>query len=177
MHEAGWTAYARLHASHSENDYSRDLEFLRDGLSLRISIGKSPADLESNTIQYSGLLMSTSIPVPGDSGFVEFDGATEPYLVATTSMKLTEARELYDRELTAQGWLVREFGRSLKEDHNWLSYVRGQEDLTINLQTMESGRTLIRVGDDLENSSWQLEKPKSEEAADSSAGPRSAESP
>jgi len=166
MHDAGWTAYARLHASHNEQEDDRDLEFLQGGTILRVSIGRLPADPASYSVQYSRDLTTRSIPVPPDSGFVEFDGVTEPFLVATTAITLERAREFYDKELAAEGWLVRDFGRIIKDDHNWLVYVRGQQDLTIGLQSLPTGRTLVRVGDELENSSWQLAKPKAPDATD-----------
>ena len=158
MHAAGWTAYARLHASHNEQDDGRDLEFLRNGMTMRVSIGRFPADPTSYNIQYSRFLTANSIPIPPDSGFVELDTSTQPLLVATTVMDLVQTREFYDKELVAQGWLVREYGRSLKDDHNWLTYVRGQQDLTVGLQSLPTGRTLVRVGDKLEKYSWQLAK-------------------
>ncbi len=159
MHEAGWTAYSRLHSSHTENEDVRDLEFLRNGMVLRVYISRFPADPTSFSVQYSGFLTTNSIPVPVDSGFVEFDGATQPYLVATTTMTLIQSREFYEKELAAQGWLARDYGRSLRDDHYWLCYVRGQQDLTVVLQSLPTGRTLVRVGDGLENTSWQLAKP------------------
>ena len=166
MHDAGWTAYARLHASHNEQEDGRDLEFLQGGAILRVTIGRVPADPASYNVQYSRDLTTRSIPVPADSGFVEFDGMTEPFLVATTAMTLERTREFYDTELAAEGWLARDSGRIIKDDHNWLVYVRGQQDLTIGLQSLPTGRTLVRVGDELENSSWQLAKPKAPDAAD-----------
>ncbi len=166
MHDAGWTAYARLHASHNEQEDGRDLEFLQSGMTLRVSIGLFPADPASYLVQYSRDLTTRSIPVPPDSGFVEFDCATEPFLVAMTTMTLEQAREFYDNELTAEGWLVSDYGRILKDDHNWLPYVRGQEDLTVGLQSLPTGRTLVRVGNELEKSSWQLARPKASDATD-----------
>ena len=166
MHEAGWTAYARLHASHNEQEDGRDLEFLQDGTILRVSIGRFPAEPASYTVQYSRDLTAWSIPVPPNSGFVEFDGVTEPFLVASTAMTMEQTREFYDKELAAQGWLVRDLGRIIKDDHNWLVYVRGQQDLTVGLQSLPTERTLVRVGDELENSSWQLAKPKASNATD-----------
>ncbi len=166
MHDAGWTAYARLHASHNEQEDGRDLEFLQDGMTLRVSIGRFPAEPASYSVQYSRFLTANSIPVPPDSGFVEFDGATEPFLVATTAMTLEQTRELYDKELAAQGWLIRDDGRIIKDDHNWLVYVCGQQDLTVGLQSLPTGRTLVCVGNNLENSSWQLARPKPSDATD-----------
>src|SRR5262249_11936279 len=92
-----------------------------------------------------------------------FDGSTEPALVATTKQTLDQAREFYDRELTADGWLIRERGRSLKDDHFWLSYLRGQSDVTIGLTGLPDGRTLVRVGDTA-GSLWDLSQKKEEPA-------------
>jgi hypothetical protein len=88
LHQSGWTAYSRLNASHSESEDSRDLEFFRDGMLLRVAIDKYPADPAHYNIQYARLLTTKTIPVPSDSGYVEFDDATQPYLVGTTSMDL-----------------------------------------------------------------------------------------
>jgi hypothetical protein len=156
LHAAGWTAYARLHASHTENQDNRNLEFLRDGLILRVSIGRFPSDPERFNVQYSQAPTSRSIPVPPDSGFVEFDGSTQPYLVATTSMSLQEATEFYDKQMTDQDWLIRDFGRSINKEQHQMSYVRCQREVTVVLQTTPAGRTLVRLGDELENASWQL---------------------
>lgn len=169
LHEAGWTAYSRLHASQNEIPDSRDLMFLRNGITLNVSIAPFPADPTNNIIQYSKSLTVNSLPIPKDSGFVEFEGSTEPLIVATTAMTLEQARAFYDNELAAQGWLARDYGRSLRDDNNWLAYVRGQQDLTVGLVTQPTGRTLIRVGEDLEKSSWQLEKPQEPVATETAA--------
>ena len=60
---------------------------------------------------------------------------------------LLDSREFYEKELAAQGWLARDYGRSLRDDHYWLCYVRGQQDLTVVLQSLPTGRTLVRVGE------------------------------
>jgi WD40 repeat protein len=160
LHEAGWTAYSRLNSSHSEEADSRDMEFLRNGTILRISVQKSHDDPSIHHVQYSKFLTLHSLPIPSDSGFVEFDGSTSPHLVATTSMNLNQAREYYDAEMKAQGWLQMERGRIIEDEYNWLTYMRGQKDLVIGLQRRPDGRTLVRVGEGLENSSWQLAKPE-----------------
>lgn len=159
MHEAGWTAYSRLHTSQADMEDGRMLQFLRNGTSLLVSIGRFPAEPDSYSIQYSQFLTANSIPIPHDSGFVEFDGSTQPFLLATTELSLEDAREFYDKELIAQGWLAREYGRNLKDDQIWLTYIRGQMDLTVGLVKLPTGRTLIRIGEGLENASWQLAKP------------------
>ena len=38
--------------------------------------------------------------------------------------------------------------------------------MDIGLQSLPTGRTLVRVGNELENSSWQLAKPKAPDAPD-----------
>jgi hypothetical protein len=69
--------------------------------------------------------------------------------------------------LGQQGWIAT--GRTIDEDSNWLGYLQGQRDLTIGLLRRPDGRTLVRVGDQLENSSWQLAKPQPAEDTDATA--------
>lgn len=164
LHAAGWTGYSRLNSSHREEPDDRDMTFLRDGATLRVSIGKFANDPSSYNIQYSLFANHCSVPVPSDAGYAEFDGSTEPLLVATTKLTLDQAREFYDKALTAQGWLVREVGRSEKEDHMWLSFLRNQSDLSIGLTKLPDGRTLVRVGK-LTNSLWE-ESQKKEKKGD-----------
>ncbi len=166
---AGWTGYSRLHSSHNEEPDSRSMTFIQNGMELRVSIGKFPATPDRYTIQYTPFPATNSLPIPKDSGFVELEHAKEPHLVATTSMSLSETQTFYDAEMQSQGWLPKKSGRSLKEDHAWLSYFQGQKDIVIGLVKMKNGRTLVRVGKDLENSSWQLAKPKEEKQADGEA--------
>jgi WD40 repeat protein len=168
LHAAGWTGYSTLNSSHTEQPDRRDLSFLRNGTTLWISIDKTPDDPGRFNIQYSVFADNASVPVPPDSGFVEFNGSTAPALVATTGQTLDQAREFYDRELTADGWLIRELGRSLKEDHCWLTYLRGQSDVTIGLSRLPDGRTLVRVGDSVD-SLWALSQKKEEPAAATNA--------
>jgi len=177
MTDAGWTAYSRLHASQTEPTDSRMLSFLQNSTVVNISISNLPADPSQTMIQYSKSLTPNSIPIPKDSGLVEFDGSTQPYLVATTSMGLAEARNYYDEQMAAQGWLAVDRGRVQKEEVNWLPYFRGQQDLTIGLESRPMGRTLIRVGKDLEKSSWQLAKPKPRNEPKETVGIEAAEFP
>jgi hypothetical protein len=156
LHDAGWTAYARLNSSSSEEPDKRDFEFLRNGMSLRVSIGKFPDDTnETYTIQYSLFTNDTWAPVPADAGFVEFDGSTEPELVAVTKMSPDEATTFYDRELAALGWLPRANGRARREDRQWLPFVRGQANVTVGLLKLPDNRTLVQIGDG-SNSLWEL---------------------
>jgi WD40 repeat protein len=163
LHEAGWAAYARLNSSYSEEPDKRDFEFLRNGVTLRVSIGKFPDDTaETYTVQYSLFPNDTWAPVPPDAGFVEFDGSTEPALIAITTMSLPEAHNFYDRELTSYGWLTRQIGRSLKDEQYWLPYLRGQCNLTVSISKLPDGRTLVRIGD-VSGSMWEAAQHKDDE--------------
>jgi WD40 repeat protein len=148
MHAAGWTAYSRLNASHHESDDSRSIEFIQNRIVIRSSITKSPTDPDAMMVQSTTSLNVYSIPIPADSGWVEFDGTRQPSLVANTSMHLSEATSFYDGEMKSQGWLARERGRSVKDEYVWLAYSRGQQDISISL-----------VDQKLERTSWQLAKP------------------
>lgn len=160
LHEAGWTPFSRLHSSHNEEVDVRDLEFLRNGTVLRVSIRRFPADPTSFHIQQSVSSINHALPIPKDSGFVEFDGNTQPFLVATTLMSLEQTAAFYEKSMKLDGWLVHEARRNDKEEQIWQSYRRGQQDVLIGLIKQQPGGTLIRVGDRLENASWQLKKPK-----------------
>lgn len=157
--KAGWTAYSRLNSSHNEEEDVRHLTFLRGSMTLTVFVRRDPADLTKFIVQYGGILTAKSIPVPPDSGYVEFDGSTQPMLVATTAMDLKGTREYYDQAMVLESWLSRDFGRNIKEtDRNWLAYIRGQQEVTIGLQRLPNGRTRVTVGEDVERSSWQLAK-------------------
>jgi len=160
LNEVGWTAYSRLHSSHNEEVDVRNLDFLRNGTLLLVSIRKFPADPKIFHIQQSISSIQHALPIPDDCGFIEFEGHTQPFLVATTSMSLESTHDFYDKSMKADGWLVHDARRSEKEEQIWLSYRRGQQDVLIGLVKQENGKTLIRSGDRLENLSWQLKKPK-----------------
>ena len=49
----------------------------------------------------------------------------------------------------------------MKEDHCWLSYLRGQSDVAIGLTRLPDDRTLVRVGDSA-GSLWELSQKKDE---------------
>jgi hypothetical protein len=172
MHDAGWTAYSRLHASHSEDADSRDMEFIRNGTIARVSIQKSQDDPSTYHVQHSGYPTLNALPIPRDSGFVEFDGSTSPQLVAATAMNLDETRQFYETAMPLWGWIptqhIQAKGQDAKDEFIWLTYLRGQQDLVMGLERRTDGRTLIRVGERLENSSWQLAKPESPAASEGS---------
>jgi WD40 repeat protein len=169
MHAAGWTAFARLESSHNEQPDSRNLEFLNNGVVARVSIADYPPDPAMTAVQYSKFLNLNTLPVPPDCGFVEFDGSTRPLLVANSSMSLQQACEFYISEMASQGWLLRSSAESRGQESTWLPFIRGQQDVLIGLLARPGGGTLVRVGEQLENVSWQLAKPKPDESS-SNAG-------
>jgi hypothetical protein len=181
MSAAGWMPYTRLNTSHSEGDDSRDIEFLKNGTSLRVSIGKFPVAPESYTISYSRFPNNASVPVPPDAGYVEFDGSTDPKLIAISKMSFDELTKFYDTEMAKDGWIVREQGKSEKGDNAWLSYLRDQNDVTIGLAKLENGKTLVRCGQ-ASGSLWENSLPKdeeeqAEEAATAAVGVQAADFP
>ncbi len=161
FHQAGWTAFARLNSSKTEDASSRDMDFIRGATTLKVMIQPQPAPAEPNTfsVSYSKFATTKSLPIPVDSGFVEFDGSTQPLLVANTAMSIEETRDFYSKQMAAEGWLRRDSGTLFKEKSGWMDFIRGQCDVSLVLVTLKSGRTQIRVGEDLENASWQLRKP------------------
>ncbi len=177
MHEAGWTAYSRLNASYTEIDDSRSLLFLSGCTSMNITISKGPVGTDGCMVQYSKFVTPNSIAIPRDCGFVEFDGSTQPYLVASTSMNLEQTKEFYDKEMAEQGWLSRQRGTNLQNDRGWLSFLRGQRDLVIGLKSLPDGRTLITVGEEVERNSWQLAKQETDKNTAEAKGLQAADFP
>ncbi|MCA9126276.1 MAG: hypothetical protein KDB22_04285 [Planctomycetales bacterium] len=157
MHADGWTGYSQLHSAHNEREDQRMLTFLQGGMSLHVSVNPDPMDSGQWMVQYSRQLMPRSIPIPADAGFVEFDGSTQPYLVATTSLGLLEAAQFYDQAMQADSWQVSQVKRAIGEEMCVLSYFRGVQDVTVRLSTRD-GKTLIRIGEDVDRASWQLTK-------------------
>ncbi|MCA9136837.1 MAG: hypothetical protein KDB00_08760 [Planctomycetales bacterium] len=177
FHADGWTAYSRLHTGHREEPDARSLAFLRNGVDVQVSVSRFPADPSAFTVQYSRSLQENALPIPSDCGFVEFDGSTRPLLVANTSLTLAQAGKFYETELVSQGWLAREAGRVDSEESIWMPFVQGQKDLLVGLIRQKDGRTLIRVGDDLDRSSWQLSKPKPVDQKNLASGIQAADFP
>jgi WD40 repeat protein len=178
LHTAGWTGYSRLNSSHGETSDHRDMEFLQNSTVLRVSIQPSLDEPGVYHVQYG--LQSTRfiLPVPEDAGFIEFEGHIEPQLVAWTEMSLSQASEFYDARMSEYGFSPVKRGRIIKEEFCWLPYTRGQQDVRIGLQKHATGKTLVRVGEQLESASWQLAAPQTESAeAPSSAGIQAADMP
>lgn len=162
FHQAGWTAYSRLNSSSNEDQNVRRMSMLQGGNDLTISIGY-PADSTAELVVQTSISVSNkSLPIPPDSGWIEYDSSTNLLLVANTKMDLNQTAEFFDTEMAAAGWLSRDAGRQFKDDKAWLPYIRGQQDVLIRLVALPEGKTRILVGD-VERSSWQLKKPESPE--------------
>jgi WD40 repeat protein len=162
MHAAGWPAYSRLHTSFGDEPDARDFEFVRNGQTLRVSIGKFPVAPESYTITYTSFPVEHTAPIPPDAGYVEFSGATEPQLLAITKLSLDDASKFYEDAFTKQGWLVRSKGKSDKGDQAWLACLRNQCDLSVGFSKLDDGRTLVRIGD-TDGSIWEASLPPEED--------------
>ena len=164
FHKAGWTGYTRLLASGQEDPHSRSISMLQGGYVLTVSISR-PADAPDEwAVQSSVSVSNKSVPIPPDAGWIEFDSSTELRLVANTKLDLKQTAEFFDTEMAAEGWVAREFGRQFTDDRGYLSYIRGQQDISIRLVSLEDGRTRIIIGD-ADRSSWQLQKPPVADAA------------
>lgn len=162
LHEAGWTPYSRLNSSSSADPEARDLLFLRNGTTLRISVNKSQDAADGTfTIQQSLSANDSWAPVPPDAGFVEFDGSTDPKLIAISKLSLPEVSKFYDQALTSYGWIAQSIGRSVKEEHSWQPYIRGQCDFGVSLTKLPDGRTLVRIGN-AKGSLWEASQREDE---------------
>jgi WD40 repeat protein len=158
MHAKGWVPFGRLYATKNETPDQCDLSFLNRGMIANISIGKFPTDPDYYVVQYTKQWMMNSIPIPKDSGFIEFDGSSAPALVAQTAMTLEETQQFYESQLASQGWIVYRHAEAKDPERKWLFALRDQRDLRILLEQQAPNQVLVRVGDDLEKSSWQLSK-------------------
>ncbi len=171
LHQAGFTLYSRLHTSQAEQADRRDLEFIWNSTVLGVTISTMPEDPSTLMVQYVRRLESNPLPIPRDSAIVEYFSSTAPSLVAITAMKIDEAQQFLDQSLRRDGWLGRQVWENKQERRRWLPFVQGQRDLLIGLVQLDSGKTLIRVGDDVEKSSWQLAKPADQEKSGSDSSP------
>jgi hypothetical protein len=121
-HAAGWTPYTRLGASFLEEARSRSLSLLQGASELTVSIGYAGDAKEELFVQTSLHTLNKTLPIPPDSGWIEFDASTDLQMVANTKMNLRETIAFYDKEMGLDGWLARKAGRHLdeKEKKAWL---------------------------------------------------------
>lgn len=176
FHDAGWTGYTRLAASGADQPDSRMFSMLQGGSVLTILIGRPAGEPGELAVQVSVGVSNKSLPIPPDSGWIEFDSSTDLQLVANTKMNLDETIRFFDTEMAAEGWLAREAGRHIEEGKGWLPYIRGQQDVLIRLVSLADGKTRVIVGD-AESSSWQLQKPRPVSAATEAVGLEAADFP
>jgi WD40 repeat protein len=169
FHKAGWTAYTRLNASGTEDPRTRDITMLQGGSVLQVSIGYPADSTEELFVQTSVHVSNESLPIPPDSGWIEFDSSSDLLLVANTKMDLAQTTKFFDTQMASEGWLARETGRNIKDDKAWLPYIRGQQDVTVRLATLPDGKTRIIVGN-AERSSWQFQKPPKPDSKKSGPG-------
>jgi WD40 repeat protein len=155
FHDAGWTAYTRLASSGSEEPDSRHISMLQCGSQLTIFISHPADSRQELAVQTSISVTNKSLPIPPDSGWIEFDNSTDLQLVANTKMELEKTIQFFDAQMAVDGWLARDTGRHVRDGKAWLPYIRGQEQVLLHLLPLASGGTRIVVGDALA-SSWQL---------------------
>lgn len=176
FHEAGWTAYTRLNASGTEDPRTRDIRMLQGGSVLTVSIGYPGDSTTELFVQTSVQVSNKSLPIPPDSGWIEFDSSNDLLLVANTKMDLAQTAKFFDTEMASDGWLSRETNRQIKDGKAWLPYIRGQQDVTIRLTGLPQGGTRIIVGN-AEQSSWQVEQKPTVDPKKNEAGIEAADFP
>ncbi len=172
LHAAGWIPYSRLNSSHSDDSERRDLEFIRNAITLNISVSRSIDDPTAFNIQHSTFLAPAHLPVPKDCDYIECDVARDPALVAFTSLNLNQCQSFYNQAMSSDGWLAAGTKQNSKDDVRWLTYYRGQQEVTIRFSASENGRTQILVGEHAEQNSWQLAKVESTNGADADSTPQ-----
>jgi WD domain, G-beta repeat len=169
---SGWTPYARLNSSHNEEANSRDLEFIRNGLTLRVGI--SPHATESNryVVQYSSFVARGHLPFPPDCDYIECDASGRPALVVKTILTLDECQAFFDQSMNKLGWLTAGVVMSKDGEHRWLTYFHNQDDLRVSISKAEGGGTWVVVGEYARANSWQLAKQKDSSDAKSAKDPQ-----
>ncbi len=165
LRAVGWIPYSRLNASRSQEKDGRNLEFIQNAHTLRVSIRPAIDDSTSLMVQYSMFVAQSNLPTPDDCDYIECDAEHSPALVAFTSLGLDACQEFYERVLPTHGWLAAERTESPQKDVRWLTFFRGQRELTLRLSTEMGGRTCIRTGEHAEQNSWQLAKVQSVDSA------------
>jgi hypothetical protein len=136
---------------------------LQGGSQLTIFISHPADSRQELAVQTSISVTNKSLPIPPDSGWIEFDNSTDLQLVANTKMELEKTIQFFDAQMAVDGWLAREAGRHVRDGKAWLPYIRGQEQVLLHLLPLAGGGTRIVVGD-APASSWQLKTADTEKA-------------
>lgn len=152
---SGWIPYARLNSSHNNDPSSRNFEFIRNAMTIRVNVQPKPGSTK-HSVQYNTFVAPSHLPVPDDCSFIECDAAQPPAIVAKTSLALEDCQAFYDQAMSKLGWLASGVVKSKDGDRRWLTYFHDQIDVQIQLRQAETNGTWIIVGEYAEQNSWQL---------------------
>ncbi len=157
FHDAGWTAVSRLANRRTVGQLSRNLDFIWNATLLQVSIDPDKGNPGSHTVSCYKTMTLHSLPIPPDCGLVEWDdwnGRPGLFMDANTSMSMDQAKEFYETKMISDGWIPTGKRGELKADAMFLPFIRGENDVTIGLETLPSGRVRIRAGR-YSDKSWQ----------------------
>ncbi len=101
---SAWIPYSRLNASHNEEANERRFEFLRNAITVRVSVQPKVDDPSKYVVQYSAFLAPGHLPVPQDCDFIECDVVRSAALVVKTSLALDDCHAFYDQAMSQLGW-------------------------------------------------------------------------
>jgi WD40 repeat protein len=155
---SGWIPYSRLNASHNEEIDQRHFEFIRNAISLRVSVQPKVDDPSRYVVQYSAFLAPGHLPVPEDCDFIECDVVRSAALVVKTSMALDNCHAFYEKAMSKLGWLALRAVKSKEDDIHWLTFYRDQTEVNIRLTKAKEGGTWVVVGEYAQGNTWQLAK-------------------
>jgi hypothetical protein len=156
FHSAGWLPFSRINSSHSEFVDKRSLEFVRNAMTVRVSATPLADDPSTINVQYTTFTAQSHLPAPDDCDYLETDVGKSPAIVAFTSLALEPCQAFYNQAMLSDGWLVAGSIENSNKDVRWLSYFRGQQEVTLRLSSTEDGRTCIHCGTYTDENSWQL---------------------
>ncbi len=150
---ADWTAISHLLQPSDNSGDRRDLHFQWNGCHLHVMIAADRENADYKEVSSMLYPLLNSLPFPTDSGLVEFNDFRELQLIACTKMNLPQATDYFDAEMKRHGWLASPSGRKVTDELCWLPFFQGQRDITIGLDKLADGRTLVQAGK-YSNSSW-----------------------
>ncbi len=181
LYAAGWCPYSRLNSAHNDAEDRRDLTLLRGSAELMVSISQTPEDRDTCIVQYSRLTTMNALPLPPDASYVEFDGSTQPRLVAFSKQDIGALAKYFELKLAGEGWLAREAKQNQEGTHILQPFFQNQKDLMVTVSKLEDGRSLVAIGDGVYQLSWQLnqlnESEESKPASEAAPGIEAADFP